>query len=117
MKGGFHHEGTKDSKKACMRKTINKLPASSVLIFFGALLSAIGAIQRTPVVTLVGALGAAVGAIWTAYDQSETKRKLNERISELIGLNQNLQDALDGGDSYCYLLPNPNEPETVSVWH
>lgn len=81
-----------------MNSLISQVGGPTILIFIGVIISAIG-------------------AVWAAYDQNGTSKKLEMKNEEIITLNRKLTDSLIGGSSYCYLLPESNSPSNALVEH
>jgi hypothetical protein len=69
------------------------------------------------ILIFIGGIIAAIGAVWAAYDQNTSSKKLEQKKEEIARLNRETASAVTGGDSYCYLAPMGNAPEVVSVVH
>lgn len=69
-----------------MANFINQIGGPTILIFIGGII-------------------AAIGAVWSAYDQNQLNERLDKKNEEIIKLNRNLNNAVIGGDSFCYVYP------------
>lgn len=85
---------------------------SAVVTYLGALISAYGALWTFleenqyvggAVVVLLGALISAGGALWSSGERTKFEHELRERSDEIAQLNREIAASVTGGDSFCYL--------------
>lgn len=69
------------------------------------------------ILIFVGVLLAAIGAVWAAYDQNRFSDKLDRKNEEIIALNHQINASIIGGDSYYYFIPEGSSPCDALVEH
>jgi hypothetical protein len=65
---------------------------------------------------LVGAVVAAIGALWSAHNQIQSGAANKERDQKLIDVSEQLRGHLTGGDSFCYGYPFMGGGAEVFQW-
>jgi len=68
------------------------------------------------ILIFVGALISAVGAIWAMKQQASFERQLRLKSDEIATLSQQIAHSVTGGESYCYLafsLPDSNSTNSL----
>ena len=68
------------------------------------------------VIIFIGVVISAIGALLAAQQQSSSARKLLNKSEEIARLNQELENSMIGGDSFCYLGISPINPKTNTGW-
>jgi cell division protein FtsL len=79
-----------------MKRFMENLNLPMLLIFLGAILSAIGTIYAT--------IKQNQEKLQSATQKAEFERELRLKTEEIAELNKNIAETLTGGNSYCYLL-------------
>ena len=67
------------------------------------------------ILIFIGAILAAVGAVWASIDQNKYNSKLNEKNEEIAELSRSIVDSVTGGKTICYFTPLSNNPSDVAV--
>lgn len=85
----------------------------ALVTYFGALISAFGAVWglllenqyvgRGVAVVVIGAFVSAGGALWSSGERTRFERELRDRSDEIAELNRRIAASVTGGDSFCYL--------------
>lgn len=65
----------------------------------------------------IGGIIAAIGAVMAAWQQNKDAQTLAAKNDEIIRLNRVINDAIIGGDSYCYLSPADNVQNAFFINH
>ena len=60
----------------------------------------------------IGAILTVIGAFWSNRQQTASERSLREKSEEIIRLNQEINNSIIGGDSFCYVSVFGPMPET-----
>ena len=55
------------------------------------------------ILVFIGAIIAAVGALWTSLQQAQFERELRAKSDEIAELNRTIVASVTGGNSFCYL--------------
>ena len=63
------------------------------------------------ILIFIGALLAAIGAVWSNIDQTKYNEKLNEKNEEIARLSKEIVHSVTGGDTICYIMPISNQPD------
>ena len=79
-----------------MKEIIDAMGGPTILVFVGALLSA-------------------VGAVWAGIDQNKNSRKLDEKNEEIARLSREIANSVTGGPTVCYLAPMGGSPNIVTL--
>ena len=69
------------------------------------------------ILVFIGGIIAAIGAVWSAYEQNTMSDRLNQKNEEIILLNKSINDAIIGGDSFCYLMPTAGQTPIPMLVH
>lgn len=66
-------------------------------------------ISTPSILIAIGSILVVIGGFWASLEQSAYKEKLSSKNEEIIGLNNQINYSITGGDSYSYLSINKSD--------